>query len=288
MTLPQAAGAPVSTILLASDLGARCDRATDRAADLARVWGAHLRIVSATTPDGDSPSWRGRISDAQALAHDAIGRQLAGRNLDWSLSLVAGEPAPAILDVARSTAAGLIVTGMARNELLGRDHPGKTVEALIRAAAAPLLTVRNHAGDPYRRLMIPVNFSDVAMTAALTALRMFPDAQVTLLHAYRVAFGGSMVSESGHRAEALAEAEAARDDFLARLDAATGQAGAVGVVMAYGEAERVVADYVADERPDLVVLGAEPREGPLAGMLHGAAERLLMAARTDVLVIPAG
>lgn len=288
MARPQAADAPVSTILLASDLGARCDRATSRGADLARDWGAHLRIVSATPNGEDIPPWRGDMGVAETLARDEIDRLLAGRNVDWSLSLVPGEPAAAILKVARSTSAGLIITGVARNELLGRDHPGKTVEALIRAATAPLLTVRNHPRGPYRNPAIPVNFSDVALTAAIAALKMFPNAQVTLLHAYRVAFGGSLVSESGHRDEALAEAETARDHFLSRLDAATGRAGPVGVIMGYGEAERLVADYVAEARPDLVVLGAEPRQGPLAAMLHGAAERLLMAARTDVLVVPAG
>lgn len=288
MSSPPTADARVSSILLATDLGARCDRAISRAADLARDRGASLKIVTATGEGNDAHIWREGPSHAETRARDEIARALAGRDLDWSLILTPGEPARAIIEAARSTAADLIVTGVARNELLGRDHPGKTVEALIRAAVAPLLVVRNLPHGSYSDLAIPVNFSDVALTAAIAALRMFPEAQVTLLHAYRVAFGGSLVSESGHRDEALAEAETARDAFLTRLDEATGRAGAVGVIMAYGEAERLVADYVAEARPDLVVLGAEPRQGPLAGMLHGAAERLLMAARTDVLVVPAG
>jgi nucleotide-binding universal stress UspA family protein len=57
----------VHNLLLASDLSSRCDRATDRAAQLAQAWKAKLLVVHAIDPNyavryakmtQELPSWR--------------------------------------------------------------------------------------------------------------------------------------------------------------------------------------------------------------------------------------
>jgi hypothetical protein len=67
------AATPPKTIILATDLSSRRDRALDRAIQLANSWGAELLIVHALEGEGLPlpdhhwlPSWRGP-SDAAAL-----------------------------------------------------------------------------------------------------------------------------------------------------------------------------------------------------------------------------
>lgn len=73
--LPADPPAPSSTVLLATDVSARCDRAFDRAAQLATQWSGRLIAVHALEEDGllpedalrDLPAWR-RPADPTSLA----------------------------------------------------------------------------------------------------------------------------------------------------------------------------------------------------------------------------
>ena len=51
MNAPAWTQGPPETILLATDLSSRCDRALDRAADLAKRWRARLVVLTVLEPD---------------------------------------------------------------------------------------------------------------------------------------------------------------------------------------------------------------------------------------------
>src|SRR5690606_476652 len=142
-------------LLLATDLSARCDRAQDRALDLARAWKAKLTIVHAL----DVVSMAGTASTVLAAA-----RRRASTHLDrefgdvgdiaWDVDIREGGPAEVILAVARERNCDMIVTGIAGNDALGHMLVGGTTASVVRQAGTPVLVVKKRARQAYRRIVV--------------------------------------------------------------------------------------------------------------------------------------
>lgn len=278
-------GTSAPTILLATDLSSRCDRAFDRACALAMARGATLHIVTAVEGDFHEPSWRSSERQALAQMRSEVTEALGGRTLSWVPVVAPGAPHKVVIDTAKHIGAEIIVTGVARNELLGRLHPGGMVEALIRKAPAPVLIVRRRSTRGYRQILVPTDYSRAAEFALVRAAAMFPDAQFTLLHGYRVPFAG-FLSEEANQDEMKDLALGDQAEFIARVEAKIGQSGRVTGLIEYGSPDQLVADYVGGNAPDLMVVGAHDHSGVLGSMCVDVAGRLLMAAGCDVLVVP--
>lgn len=273
------------TMVLATDLSSRCDRAFDRARTLAAARGAILHLVTAIEGDFHKPSWRSSERQALARIRTDVAEALGESTLAWEPVVAPGPPHEVVLDVAERVDAELIITGVARNELLGRVAPGRMVETLIRKASAPVLVVRRRAVRGYRRILVPTNYSKAAELALVRAAAMFPGAQFTLLHGYRVPFAG-FLSEEAHHDEFRTLASDQQADFIARVEATIGQPGRLVGLVEFGGPSELVADYVGANDPDLMVVGAHDHSGVLGGLAADVAGRLLMAAGCDVLIVP--
>ena len=126
---------PATPVLVATDLGARSDRAVDRACLLAQAWGAPLKVLHAVEPG----SWADRNP---ALAMGAARAVLPDPSLAADI-LLAHEPAPqAIVRAAQETGCGLIVAGVARFNQVGDFLIWTTVDHALRNAAVPVLVVK--------------------------------------------------------------------------------------------------------------------------------------------------
>lgn len=272
-------------ILLATDLSSRCDRAFERACALAAARGVTLHVVTAVEGDFHQPSWRSSERQALAKMRADVTEALGNRSLSWEPVVVPGRPRQVIVETARRIGAGLIVVGVARNELLGRASPGKTVETLIREAPAPVLVVRRRAVTAYRQVLLPTDYSHAAELALIRAAAMFPEAQFILLHGYRVPFAG-FLDEGADQPEFKALALEEQSDFISRVEAATGQRGRFVGLVEYGGSEELVVDFVGSNPADLLVIGAHDHGGILGALSVDVAGRLLMAVRCDVLVVP--
>src|SRR5690348_6645433 len=113
-------------ILLGTDLSARSDRALDRAALLAAECDAQLLVVHVLEEEpamsgegGPIPSWR-RPPDPQRVAERRLRTDLRGLEARPVVIVEKGEPGEVLLRVAEAHGCDLIVTGLARDELLGR------------------------------------------------------------------------------------------------------------------------------------------------------------------------
>lgn len=272
-------------ILLATDLSSRCDRALERAITLAAARGAVLHVATVLEGDRRDAAFAGRERDALDALRADVTEALEGRALTWEPIVATGDPARAVIDAAARTGAELIITGVARNEVLGRVTPGRAVETLIRCAPAPVLAVRRRAAHPYERILVPTDFTRAAELGLVRAAAMFPDAKFTLLHGYRVPFAG-FIDEEGHRDEFTDQARRDQAAFIAKVEARTGESGRIVGLVEYGEADQLVADYIDDNAPDLMVLGAHDHSGLLGALCPDVAGRLLMSAGCDVLVVP--
>ncbi len=282
---------PPRTILLATDLSARCDRALDRAADLAALWGARLVVLNVLEPDygltdaaraADMPSWR-RPPEREAVVAAQVRRDLGEGLQGVDIRVVEGAAAATIEAVAREVHADLIVTGVARDETLGRYFLGSTVERLARQTAVPLLVVRSRL-RPYGEVLVATDFSASSQHALTAAARFFPLAPLTLLHAWEIPFSGFLDKPDFRRQWTTMEKEGC-DAFVAQSGLSQDQRRDLQVLIEHGAPETIVRAYMRDRHVDLVVVGSHGRSGLFDVRLGGTAKRILDAAPGDVLLI---
>lgn len=280
------AGAP-RRLLLATDLGSRCDRALDRAAGLASAWGAELHVVHAVeaappvVPLGvDADAYLRRFPDPRLEAMRELRRLVGG--LATALHVERAPAAPAILDVAAREGCDLIVLGETRGRLVGPLE--STADSVVRKARASVLVVRDRPTTPYRRLLVGTDFSDEARQALERAGRLFPAASITLVHAHSVPYAG-LVRPSASEDAMPRLLDALRSHVeTAALPAASRQAIRTEVVA--GTPAAVLRQQVVDGGFDLTVIGAHPR-GVLFDAMVGSARHIVDAVPGDVLVVRA-
>ncbi len=281
----------MKSILIATDLSARSDRALDRAVILAQARGARLTVVHIV--DQDLPA---SLADAQKqAAHDAISSHLAtlasGDEPQVSIAVVFGHSGSNILDMAANVAAELIVVGVPREDAFKDMFRGTTAERIIRAGDVPVLLVKDRATTPYRRIMVGVDFSVYSRRAVEFAVSFVPDGHFHLVHAYDVPFKGFLYGHDTRREvtkqhqvqlEQMINGEMAT--FLASVPAAGAK---LEQIMQEGAPRSVIAEQARRLSPDLLIIGTHGRTGVAHAFLGSVAEDLLRTPPCDVLAVRA-
>ena len=279
---------PPRTIVLATDLSARCDRAFDRAVSLARRWDAELIALTVVEADAAAqhreplPAWR-RKATAAELAQRQLRADLAGVGIRAGSRIAHGEVASAILEAAADSGAGLIVTGLSRDETLGRFSAGDTVDRLARRAGVPLLVVRKRAHGDYRRIVAASDFSDASRRALETAASWFDAAVLTLLHTYDPPYA-NLMERSTMREDFRAVAVEDCERFTATL--APPLRARLATRVEFGAPEDLLNDYAIESDSDLAVLGSHGRSALYDIMIGSVARRVLEQTAIDVLLVP--
>lgn len=286
---------PPRTILLATDLSARCDRALDRAVQLARQWRARLvalTVVDAGTLSAERvratplPSWATAPDDPMQRAFQRLRRDACAEDVEIIPRVEEGRVGEVLARVAAEEDAGLIVTGIARNESLGRTVLGSTVDWLARHATVPVLVVRDRVRGAYRNVVVASDFSASSRLALDASLALFPGVETTLFHAFDVPFAGMMDTtrtSAIENARTTALAEGAR--LLDAAGLAPEQRARVRLMAEQGEPVRLTYEYARDHDADLIALGTHGRSG-LFNILIGSVARLILeTAVTDVLLV---
>ena len=115
---------------------------------------------------------------------DAVADLAADPPAGATIVIEAGDPGAAILRAAAAEGCDLIVTGIARDELLGRFRLGSTVNRLLRGSRVPLLVVKDRARRPYAQIVVATDLSEPSGHALQAAARLFPEQRLTVFHAY--------------------------------------------------------------------------------------------------------
>lgn len=281
-------------ILLATDLGPRSDRALDRALLLAQRWNARLVALTVVDPDAVQmqdilagrrpPAWY-RAQDPADAAERHLREDAAAAGVEIATRVEEGEVGEKILQVAQAEGCELIVTGVARHEILGRVALGSTVEWLARHSPQPVLAVRQRARQSYRNLLAASDFSDSSRHAMETAAAMFPDAALTLLHGFDVPYLG--LRDSGRDASiAQADAQARQESerFLAQVRLPASDKP-VRTVIEHGDPAYLARLYARQYPTDLVVLGSHGRSALYDIVIGSVARRILELAPIDTLIV---
>ena len=286
------------SILTATDLSGASRHAADRAARLAQANGAQLTLVHAlvdTALDdlrrliGDGDQARSLVErDARDRLH-AQAVQL-GRRHDLSITeqVAIGNPVQELARLADAIDADLLVTGTRGAGFFRGVVTGSTAERVARRSARPVLMVRQAAHEPYRRVLVPVDFSPWSAASIELARVVAPGAQMVLMHAVELPFEGRLrmvASESQiarYRDTATSEAKRRLDEFGAtaglREDwlAITASEGA--------DPWMQIVQQELEQDCDLIVIGKHGRH-VLEEQLLGSTTRMVIAeGSADVLV----
>lgn len=269
-------------ILLATDLSTRCDRALDRAVQLAQQRQTSLIVLHVMEPHAlASLAVRRPTADHMAQAERRLARDLAGVDVKTTVLLQAGDPVERLLQAAEEHGCAMIVAGVARDETLGRLLLGTTVEKLARHAHQPVLVVKNRVRHPYRNAVVASDFSEGSRHALRAALNLLPADALTLVHAFDLPSKGK--DESTARGFQRTAQEAAAD-FMAATPELQGGVK-LHVQVAAGLPERVLASYVQQSDCELLVTGTQGMTGILRTALGSVAESLLEQVPCDVMIV---
>lgn len=265
------------TIIIASDLTARSDRATDRALLLAREWGAPLVLLHVV---------EGEWSDAvlQERAVDALETVLESDASDAEVIVRRGEVQHAIIELAGERSAALIVTGVARFNNVRDFFLGTAVDHLVRHSPAPVLVVKRRARRPYRRILVATDFSPCSELALRAAAELFPRASLTVWHNCHAAYEAWLDQEET-TAEASRQAEEDMRRFVEIAGVADDIRSNLRAVIATGELEKSAERVLRDGEFDLLVLGTHGRGGFAHATIGSRAAGLLNDVDSDVLMV---
>ncbi len=281
-------------ILLATDLSARSDRAHDRALSMAELYGSELIILHVLESfSGSRPARLMRLlpfhghnemriaSARRRLLHD-LGDMSPER---VSVLIEKGDPAETIMTVARERNCDLLVTGVARNEILGRFTMGRTVDRLIGKWDRNLLVVTEKAMAPYSRVVVLTDLSETSKRAVEAAVSLFPDRMIDILYAYSAARSSSVENSESYVWQVRDLATRELSDFLASLGISRKQRSMINMVVEHGTEARVLEEYLQLSEADLVVVGSRLRGFFSRVLRRGRTIRIIPHLSCDALVI---
>lgn len=278
-------------LLLATDLSCRCDRALDRAIALCRDWQAELVVVHALdmSHEGlfahrqhDRPAWQAP-EQRLAIVERQLRRELATAFIQPTIVVEEGEPAELVLRTAREQRCEMILVGTARNETFGRLLLGRTVDALIRSAAMPLLVVKNRTHGRYEHLLVATDFSADSRAALHFALKIQPRA-TTLFHAFEAPFSG-WTGKTQHLAEAQHSALEACERFLDEAGLPEEIRRTIPVIAEHGTLADLLQEHAHRQQVDLVLLGLPERGFVMETLIGNRAKAAVDLVPCDILLI---
>ncbi len=281
-------------ILVASDLSARSDRALSRGFRLAKDLNADLRILHVV--DGDLPEPIKQHS--VAWAKDALKRESdalsAATGIVPSIEVTAAKVKQEIIRQSGAEKADLIVLGI-HNQAgpAARSFANTTAGLILKSTLTPMLLVKDDCSEPYRNVLVGVDFSGLSKAAIRQATKVAPSAScITLVHAYHMPFKG-FLGRTGVPDEIAYDERLKFDQFLKsemdNLDQRAQQlgisSGALATKLKEGDAQAALRSECKDAGADLLVIATHSRPGLSRAIWGSVAEDLLNDPPCDLLVI---
>jgi nucleotide-binding universal stress UspA family protein len=286
----------IRTVLAATDFSAGAQAAAGRAAAQAAELGAALTLLHVVEPESFSGlrdllapgrDFQAAITEqarmmleAEAAAHaDAQGRRPQTLLREGS----------AVDEICKAgDAADLVAVGAHGGNGLRGIVLGTTADRLARQLRKPLLVVRAPAERTYRRVLVPVDFSDNSRRALQVALAVAPAASIHLVHCVhlpaegRMRLGGATQNDlDRYRAQLAADAQA-------QLAGWADTPRITGTTVRNGDVRMELSKMAQEGQADLVAIGKHGTSLLADTLLGSLTMWSLDHVPCDVLVVPAG
>jgi universal stress protein E len=289
--------AAFETVLIGTTLDEASDAVVTTGLEIARAAGARVFLAHAHQRPWEHAGDPGLTEDCLERMLETE-ETLAGRMREQILRLglreeeLAGtaiEDGPAhwvLIDVADHCEAGLIVVGATGSHRSGLF--GSTADRVIRHSAVPVLMARDRLRTPLERVLMPVDLTPLSAAVFRQGLsllrRIVPDE--AMLEAVMVLDGDGRQPGEPRELSLAAEVMALADleRFVARN--AVWRKGRIATWLLYHGVEEEMWGQPGEWRSDLVVLGADAREGFERLLLGQMAADVVRHGPASVLVIP--
>lgn len=258
-----------------------------RAALICREHAAQLELLHVVEAGGLISSDQD-LEEAKGRLQEEIGVAVS-LGIDCGGQVVVGKNVAAIINRAREMTAHLVVIG-AHGQRSWRDNFfGASAEKLLRKATFPLLVVKQPSPSPYRRVLVPTDFSEASRQALAAASMLAPGANIDLLHVYGFS-GEEQLNMAQAGEEALEQyrqrtemwAMTSMDEWRQGIDLAGHQ---VEEHLRKGYAAAVITQFAAERRSDLVVMGTVGSSGHHDILLGSVTEYVLSTLSCDILAV---
>jgi nucleotide-binding universal stress UspA family protein len=302
MTTP---GTTVERILFPTDFSSFSNHALRHALALTRRFKARLKVVHVipqVLPTGDADYFGAPwliTPEARQHVDEEMRRFLAPARearIDYQTEICEGDPWREIVALAGEMAADLVVMGTHGRSGIEHLLLGSVAEKLIRRLPCPVLTVCREEGRTWEapglvtRILCATDFSETSANALEMALAFATEAkvQVTLLHVVEniPEFGSPMnlgLPDLGPLRQDLEQA--ARERLQKMASGAEGSGARIETRVVFGRAYKEILRIAAEERADLLVIGAQGH-GVIEHMLSGSnAQQVIRAATCPVLTV---
>jgi nucleotide-binding universal stress UspA family protein len=276
-------------ILLATDLSVRSDRAQDRAVSLLKQYNSELVVLHVLESMNEIRHVPfSRFQKHKEKSIDKITRELLDYLIDVkshvTLRVEEGIPHEIILKIAEEENCDLIVSGVARSEILGRFTLGKTVNQLMRKSDIPVLVVTERVRGHYKKIVVVVDSSEISKRAIKIATNYFSKQILTLLKTYTT-YGESLVDNASYKENMR---EVVYDDlmkFLDSVDLTADQRKLIKILIEYGSIEYNIRNLLQLSDVELVVVGSHKRSFFFDAFFDSEAKRIIATLTCDVLIV---
>jgi nucleotide-binding universal stress UspA family protein len=270
----------------------------DRAARLAHETHHPLAVMHVLPGErlASLRQWLGMDSDPEKQMRQAVLEELrqwatevrAERRVHVEVLSTAGAVVDELLAQADSLGAPWLVLGAQGAGTLRRLLIGGPAERLVQRARRPVLVVRNKAHEPYRRVMVAMDFSPWSMEALRQARHVAPNAHLSLMTVFQVPFEEKMRFAGVAPATIEAYRHQARVQATQRLQDAALAAGLSSHQwqprVIEGEPWMAIVEQEQALDVDLVVLGKHGQSVTEALLLGSVTRQVLAECSADVLV----
>lgn len=291
----------IKTIVATTDFSLPARYALDRAAVLARelhadldllhvISGGALRSIAHFLSGAGVEATRRIVAQSQSDLAAVASELGSGGALQVKATIRAGDVVGEILTHAGEDDYTLLVCGAHGADAVREFLVGTTTERVLRKTQHPLLAVKKQASAAYRRVLVAVDFSAHSRPAMRLARVIAPQAEITVLHAFEVAFepklhfaGVADEDIQHYRRQARQEARRNMDELLEQCGYSP---DSVRVRIEHGHAQKIVLAVERELQADLLVMGKHG-QSLLEELLLGSVTRHALAySNCDLLASP--
>lgn len=289
----------LNRILAATDLSAPARHALERAALVSKDTAATLdllhvanlaplerlrRLMGATPAEMEL-----RVLDAaRKKLHDLAAALQERFGVAAGTDVVTGSLLTELANKADGLSADLLVCGAKGESVIRHFALGTTALRVLGMMRCPVLVVKQPPHEPYKRLLVPVDFSPSSLRAIHQARSVAPHADIVLLHAFEVPFEGhlryaSVDEDTINRYRIVAKQEATQKLHALRDEAKLASCDSILVVL-HGDPTLRIIEQEQEWDCDLIVMGKHG-ESLLEEMLIGSVTKHVLAeSQGDMLV----
>lgn len=291
--------APLHRLVAATDLSAPARHAVERAASVALATGAQLDLVHVATPApierlrrlaGQIPSDLEKLMlDTPRNAMHELAETLAQRHgVKAQVHVASGSLLTELHHYTEAILADLVVLGARGASFMRHMLLGSTADRMVSKTTRPVLVVKQAPHEPYKTVLVPVDFSAHSLRSIRLAQAVAPGATVVLLHAYDVPFEG-MMEYAGVQADQIQHYRAtarqeAQQNMVALCEAAGLNPAFTPTLVMHGDPSLLLVQQEQELDCDLIVMGKQG-DNALEDVLVGSVTRYALAqSQCDVLV----